>query len=274
VDGGAGADRLHGGAGDDLFILDGAADLAFEGAGGGIDTVQAAANHRLNPNIEALVLVGAADLDGYGNASANRVTGNAGGNRLAGGVGNDTLDGGAGRDTLYGGEGDDVFYAQGVEDTVVEWSGQGRDTVVADSGAAGYALPPHVEALVLAGATARGTGNELANRIAGNGLSNTLSAGAGDDTLLGGGGDDTLHGGAGADLFVFDPGMGFDRIADFQPGTDRLLLRGLGAASFAQLTAAAADGSEGAVIDFSNGQRLLLQGVSEARLGAADVLFG
>ena len=68
--------------------------------------------------------------------------------------------------------------------------------------------------------------------------------------------------------------MGSDRVVDFQPGVDRLLLRGLGVASFAQLMAAAADGSEGAVIEFGDGQRLLLQGVSEARLGASDVLFG
>ncbi len=275
LDGGAGADALFGGAGDDLFVLDGAGDLAFEGAnGGGSDTVRAGASHRLNPGIEVLVLTGAADLQGFGNAGANRITGNAGGNRLAGGAGGDTLDGAAGRDTLYGGEGDDVFHVQGAEDTVVEWSGQGRDTVVADSGAAGYALPAHVEALVLAGATAHGTGNGLANRMAGNGLGNTLRAGAGDDTLLGGGGDDALHGEAGADLFVFDPGMGRDRIADFQPGIDRLLLRGLGVASFAQLLAATADGGEGAVIEFGDGQRLVLQGVSEARLGAADALFG
>jgi Ca2+-binding RTX toxin-like protein len=131
-----------------------------------------------------------------------------------------------------------------------------------------------VEALVLVGATAGGTGNDLDNLIAGNGLGNTIRAGAGDDTLLGGGGDDVLHGEAGSDLFVFDPGMGFDRVADFQPGADRLVLRGFGVSSTAGLLAAAADGAEGVVIDFGGGQRLLLQGVAEARLGAADVLFG
>ena len=68
--------------------------------------------------------------------------------------------------------------------------------------------------------------------------------------------------------------MGSDRVADFQPGVDRLLLRGLGVASFAQFSAAASDGAEGVTIDLGNGQRLLLQGVSEAKLGAADVLFG
>ncbi len=101
-----------------------------------------------------------------------------------------------------------------------------------------------------------------------------VAGGAGDDTLLGGGGDDVLHGEAGADLFVFDPGMGRDLVTDFQPGVDRLLLRGLGVSGFALLLDATADGGEGAVIDFGGGQRLLLQGVTEARLGAVDVLFG
>lgn len=220
------------------------------------------------------MLTGAADLEGSGNASANRIAGNAGANRLIGGAGGDTLDGGAGRDTLYGGEGDDVFVVQGAEDAVVEWSGQGFDAVVADSGAAGYALPPHVEALFLVGATTHGTGNGLANWIAGNSLGYTLRAGGGDDTLLGGGGDDVLRGEAGADLFVFDPGMGQDRIADFQPGTDRLLLRGFGVADFSRFAALTVDGGEGALIELGGGQRLLLQGVLEARLSAADVLFG
>ncbi len=61
---------------------------------------------------------------------------------------------------------------------------------------------------------------------------------------------------------------------DFQPGTDRLLLRGLGVADFTRFAATAVDAGEGAVIDFGNGQRLLLVGVAEAKLGAADVLFG
>jgi Ca2+-binding RTX toxin-like protein len=274
LDGGTGADRLHGGAGGDLYLVDSPWDIAFEAAGGGDDTVLASASHRLNLHIETLVLTGVAGLEGIGNAAANSITGNAGANRIAGGAGDDTLDGAAGRDTLFGGEGDDLFRVDGAYDLVVEWSGQGRDTVVADSGAAGYVLPPEVEELVLAGATTHGTGNGLANRITGNGLGNTLRSGAGDDTLGGGGGNDVLHGEAGADLFVFDPGMDMDSIADFRPGTDRLLLRGLGVADFAQFLAAAIDGSGGATLDFGGGQRLLLQGLSVAQLRAEDVLFG
>ena len=68
--------------------------------------------------------------------------------------------------------------------------------------------------------------------------------------------------------------MGFDRIADFLPGTDWLLLRGLGVADLAQLLAIAVDGSEGVLIDFGSGQRLLLEGTSAADLRAEDVLFG
>jgi Ca2+-binding RTX toxin-like protein len=274
LDGGGGADRLHGGAGNDLFLVADAAALVFEAPGNGSDTVRAAVSFRLDANIEALVLTGAAALDGFGNAGGDRLTGNSGANHLVGGAGNDTLDGGSGADSLYGGEGDDVFLVRGADDTVVEWAGQGNDTVFADTGAAVCVLPYNVEALVLAGATAAGTDNALANRIEGNGLGNTIRAGAGDDTLLGGGGDDVLYGDAGADLFVFDPGMGFDRIMDFQPGTDRLLLRGFAVASLAQFFAAATDGSEGAVVDFGGGQRLLLEGVAEDRLGAADLLFG
>ena len=145
--------------------------------------------------------------------------------------------------------------------------------MVADSGAAGFVLPSEVEDLLLAGATERGTGNALANLITGNGLGNTIQAGAGDDTLLGCGGNDVLHGEGGADLFVFDAAMGLDRIADFLPGTDRLLLRGLGVADFAQLLAVALDGSEGVLIDFGGGQRLLLEGTSASDLRAEDVLF-
>jgi Ca2+-binding RTX toxin-like protein len=307
LDGAAGADTLLGGAGDDVFVVDNASDQAVELAGEGSDTLLASVSWTLRANIEALVLAGAADIYGFGNTLANRIAGNAGANHLAGGdgndaleggagddlmdggPGNDTLEGGAGADRLHGGAGDDLFLlldggGAAAADFAIEAADSGTDTVVADvGGAAGYALPPHVEVLELAGATGRGTGNALANRIVGNGFSNTLRAGAGDDTLLGGGGNDVLHGeagadvlhgGAGADIFVFDAGMGHERIVDFQPGADRLLLRGLGVASFTRLLDATTDGGEGAVIELGNGQRLLLQGVSEARLGAADVLLG
>ena len=60
-----------------------------------------------------------------------------------------------------------------------------------------------------------------------------LAAGGGGDRLVGGPGRDTLLGGAGADTFVFAfaPHADGDRIADFEPGTDRIDLSGIDADS-------------------------------------------
>lgn len=78
------------------------------------------------------------------------------------------------------------------------------------------------------------TGNSGANKLfgiggddmlTGNAGADTLSGGAGGDVLAGGQGNDVLRGGGGADRFVFGPGGGVDRVADFSAlGQDRLRL--------------------------------------------------
>lgn len=92
---------------------------------------------------------------------------------------------------------------------VVELANQGSDTVIVTGGAA-FTLGSNVEALVLGGTVANGTGNGLGNTIIGNGAANVLqgaggadalSGEGGTDTLVGGTGQDTLTGGAGADQF-------------------------------------------------------------------------
>lgn len=61
-----------------------------------------------------------------------------------------------------------------------------------------------------------------------------LSGGAGRDKLIGGLGRDIFHGGPGGDLFIFNgaadtpPGKNRDTILDFEPGVDRLSIRGMG----------------------------------------------
>jgi Ca2+-binding RTX toxin-like protein len=209
--GGAGADFMIGGPGNDRYIVDNVDDWALEhsDAPAEIDTVVASVNFALPPNVEQLVLTGAA-RHGRGNGRGNHLAGNELDNGLSGLAGNDTLWGGAGNDTLAGGEGDDSmvggpgndrYLVDSAGDVVVETSGlpDEIDHVVAS---VSCALPARVEQLSLVGAATAGFGNALPNHITGNERHNTLFGGAGHDTLHGGAGDDTLEGGSGNDRMV------------------------------------------------------------------------
>ncbi|NML15700.1 calcium-binding protein [Azohydromonas caseinilytica] len=111
LNGGAGNDLLIGGTGNDTYVVDAVGDRVTETStlATEIDTVQAAVSYALGANVENLVLLGAAALNGTGNAANNVITGNAAANTLDGGAGNDVLIGGAGTDRLTGGIGNDVF---------------------------------------------------------------------------------------------------------------------------------------------------------------------
>jgi len=105
---------LVGGLGDDIYRIDSASDVMTENAGEGTDTVEVAAtytpiNFTLGSNFENLLINGTADVNGTGNASANRLTGNDGDNVLSGLAGDDRLIGGMGNDTLIGGLNNDIF---------------------------------------------------------------------------------------------------------------------------------------------------------------------
>lgn len=104
-----GADSMEGGAGDDAYRVDDSNDVVTELSGGGYDRVIASVDWILGAEIERLSLSGVANLDGTGNALANRIDGNAGANILAGGEGRDALRGSAGADTLIGGAGGDML---------------------------------------------------------------------------------------------------------------------------------------------------------------------
>lgn len=106
--GGGGLDTLAGGLGDDTYDVI-ATDSVVEAASAGTDLVRAGVDWTLADNVENLILIGAGDLDGTGNASNNTITGTDGDNVLAGGAGNDVLFGGLGVDTLDGGVNNDIF---------------------------------------------------------------------------------------------------------------------------------------------------------------------
>jgi Ca2+-binding RTX toxin-like protein len=119
LNGDAGADFMAGGVGNDVYFVDDAGDLVFESLNEGTDAVFATVSQTLATNVETLVLEGAGNLSGTGNALANNLCGNSGDNTLDGGAGTDVLTGNAGNDTC-------VFHAGEADgDTVVDFAGNG-----------------------------------------------------------------------------------------------------------------------------------------------------
>lgn len=225
LSGGQGSDLLEGSSGDDTYEVDTPGDRIVEGRNQGIDAVEAFFSFTLSANLEVLVLKGAGNINGTGNASNNTLVGNSGTNllkglagndRLSGGrSGNDTLDGGQGSDTLSGSFGDNTFIIDNVGDRI-ENAGPGVDTVQSD---VDFQLPSDIENLILLKKAREGIGNELTNQITGNGADNTLIGGHGNDALDGQNGRDTIIGGRGSDtLFgnigqdTLDGGQGSDNL--------------------------------------------------------------
>ncbi len=193
LDGGAGADSMMGGAGNDIYIVDNIADVVFESANAGHDIVRSSVTYILPDHVEDLELTGTSSIDAKGNAAQNTLSGNSAANRL---------DGGAGADMMVGNGGDDIYIVDNIGDIVYEVAGGGMDTVLSS---VNHSLRAEVENLSLTGPAAiDGTGNTLANILIGNRAGNSLNGAAGDDTLYGEQGNDRLYGGDGNDILWGD----------------------------------------------------------------------
>ncbi|MEM6578566.1 MAG: calcium-binding protein, partial [Pseudomonadota bacterium] len=225
LDGGIGQDSLLGGDGDDIYIVDNPFDIVREFANvqSGTDSVFARISYNLNQqsqNIENLTLTGTS-FEAVGNSIANTLTGNASNNRLVGAAGDDTLTGAAGNDTLLGGAdadrldggagvdrnvggfGDDTYLVNDFNDRVVEFLGEGLDTVLSTVTFSLLFNSNNIEVLTLQGAgNINGSGNNAANVINGNSGNNVLNGASGFDELIGNGGNDTLNGGFGEDTLA------------------------------------------------------------------------
>ncbi|HEY9625068.1 MAG TPA: FG-GAP-like repeat-containing protein, partial [Crinalium sp.] len=216
LDGGAGADKMFGGIGNDTYIVDNSGDVVTELAGEGTDTVISSIDYVLGNNVENLTLSGTSVV-GRGNSLNNVITGNASNNLLIGGdgddqlfglAGDDSLVGGAGSDRMVGGVGNDTYvYTAG--DTIVEAANEGNDTVFSSTD---YTLGANLENLTLTDTAVKGTGNELNNTITGNDAANILDGGAGLDTLIGGSGNDTYLVNDAADIVTEAFGGGSDTV--------------------------------------------------------------
>jgi Ca2+-binding RTX toxin-like protein len=267
LDGGAGlANTMQGGRGDDLYIVSAVGDSTYELAGEGYDTVQTALGSlRLAENVEALTYTGAGSFFGQGNSGANVIRGGANRDTLMGHGGDDILIGGDGAaDELYGGTGDDIYVITAGGDTIIEYAGEGFDTVQTTLSA--YTLRLNVEALTYIGAgdfTGTGTSED-----------NVITGGVGNDVLAGRGGDDVLIGGAGIDTASYanavagvDVRLNVGRaIRDGDGGTDTL-------SGIENLTGSAFDD----LLVGDNGDNVLTGGLGRDTLlgmGGNDTLIG
>ncbi len=214
LNGGAEADDMRGGLGNDTYVVDNVGDKVTENLNEGTDQVNSLIDYTLGLNLENLVLGGTGNLKGTGNTLNNVITGNAGNNILDGGDGNDTLNGGLGDDDLKGGKGDDTLNGGAGNDKLD--GGDGNDDL--DGGDGNDTLLGGLGNDDLSG----GAGNDTLDGGAGN---DELEGNLGNDTLQGGDGNDILDGGEGSDTLI--GGAGDDEFWD-EDGTADSMTGGLG----------------------------------------------
>ena len=190
---------------------------------------------------------------GFGNRN-DYIDAKDGNDTIQSGGGNDTIFAGSGKDLVYAGSGNDTVYGQAAQDTL--YGGSGNDFIDAGN-----------------------TNDELFGE-SGN---DTLIGGQGEDYLAGGTGNDVLTGdGSGGsakeDIFYYESNFGDDTITDFDLNRDMLEIReninGTSIDDPADLAAYITEVGGNAVISFSNGDSITLQGVSRDDLiaGLDDVV--
>ena len=195
---------------------------------------------------------GAGDDTVFGQGEGDRLFGDNGDDWLYGNLGGDELHGGDGRDTIFGGQGSDRLHGDNGDDWLA--GNRGSD--------------------VLEGAAGRDT-------LYGGQGQDQLSGGSDDDLLVGDRGDDTMAGGVGSDRFLFGSESGADRVTDFDPAADLLLIdldaggviNGIAIGSAADLLARLIDTPDGAYLDLGGGHGVLLAGVARAALSPDDFLL-
>jgi Ca2+-binding RTX toxin-like protein len=236
------ADSLFGGVGNDVYFVGARGTSTIERAGEGIDEVRTTDTfYALQANVENLTFLAefpaGLTRGGFGNELANVLRGTDGIDELFGRAGNDTLYGGTGAaNALFGQEGDDIYAVDAVGDSVIEFAGDGNDTVRAS--VSSFTLRDHVENLIYTGTgDFIGVGSDATDNMIQGGVGlDQLNGMGGNDMLIGGSGADLLQGGAGADQFRYLGGeAGFDRIIDFVSGQDKIALANSGFAHTATI---------------------------------------
>lgn len=217
--------------------------------------------------------VGEPHRGNFGTAGHDLITRGAGNDRVFAGQGSDWIVAGAGQDTVSGGQGNDIIQGQAGNDQLMGDAGNDRL-----SGGDGNDLLMGGDGFdVLTGDRGfdrlfGGAGND---RLLGGLGNDSLNGDLGNDTLIGGPGNDQLRGGAGADQFVFAGATGIDRILDFQPDIDRIMIaRGLvGPNVTGFVNNRVTETDQGVVIDLGSGNRIVLLNLDLTRQDVADDIF-
>ena len=213
IEGKGGVDTLEGLKGNDIYIVDNAADVVVEITGEGTaDRVMARVDYTLgkNVNIELFTTTNASGVTAInltGNALAQEIIGNAGENTLK--------DGGSAGDTLRGMAGDDIYLVYSADTQIIEGSTQGAADRVMSNVSFTLGADVYVEQLTTTNASGNAsidlTGNALSQEITGNAGENTLKDGGGAaDVMKGLGGDDTYIVYASGTEIVEGAGQGTD----------------------------------------------------------------
>jgi beta-glucanase (GH16 family) len=180
---------------------------------------------------------------------------------LVGTSASDAIRGVKGPDTYAGGLGDDSYYISSTKDVVIEKANSGIDTIYATTS---YTLSDNVENLYVGSNTARYGG--------GNNLDNILVSQYDNQTLDGGAGNDVLVGNANNTTFVFARDSGNDAIYGFN-ATDNIRLDHFGLTSFAQVQSIMAQVGADTVLNFANGEKLVLRATQATSLTATNFLL-
>ena len=296
--GGLGNDVIDGGVGIDTASYESAVAgvniyLMFSGVdtlGSGIDTLLNIENLTGSTHDDRLIADGNNNVL-TGGDGADVLKGKGGNDIFYGGNGNDKMVGGSGNDTMFGGAGSDTMIALGGLDILnggdgddFLFGGQDNDTLNGDAG--NDNIRGNLGTDVING----GAGNDT---LRGGGQNDALNGGDGNDflfgenhsdILFGGAGDDVLNGGSGggvadafADTFVYksaaDGGGGFDRIKDFDNGTDVIDLRSFGYAGFGNVLSLASDAGVNMRLDFGGGEVLYIENFQLVDFDISDVLI-
>jgi VCBS repeat-containing protein len=219
LDGGTGADAMGGFGGNDVYVVDEAADRVVEAENEGTDEIRTAL---ASYSLEALIHV--ENLTGT-SATGQLLTGNGLDNVLFGGMGDDTLIAGAGNDILIGFGGSDVLRGQAGDDVYIIDAG---DTVVELAGDGIDEVRTQAEIFVLTGAIENLRANsDIGHDFRGNELNNVIVGAAGNDVFRAqDGGGDLLFGLGGVDSFYMGGAFDNGDLIDGGDNRDSLILQG------------------------------------------------